>query len=41
MLADTLSDRETYIPALDHFTAVKEKVGWTWAFERQWLFYKL
>ena len=32
---------ETYIPALDYFTAVKEKVGWTWAFERQWLFYKL
>jgi hypothetical protein len=32
---------ETYIPALDYFTAVKEKVDWTWAFERQWLFYKL
>ncbi len=32
---------ETYIPALDYFTAVKEKVGWSWAFERQWLFYKL
>lgn len=32
---------ETYIPALDYFTAVKEPVGWRWAFERQWLFYKL
>ncbi|WP_442886713.1 hypothetical protein [Congregicoccus parvus] len=32
---------ETYIPALDYFTAVKEPVDWTWAFERQWLFYKL
>ena len=32
---------ETYIPALDYFTAVKEPVSWTWAFERQWLFYKL
>jgi len=32
---------ETYIPALDYFTAIKEKVDWTWAFERQWLFYKL
>jgi hypothetical protein len=32
---------ETYIPALDYFTAVKEPVRWTWAFERQWLFYKL
>ena len=32
---------ETYIPALDYFTAVKELVDWTWAFERQWLFYKL
>ena len=32
---------ETYIPALDYFTAVKEPVTWTWAFERQWLFYKL
>ncbi len=32
---------ETYIPALDYFTAVKESVNWKWAFERQWLFYKL
>ncbi|HEY0945650.1 MAG TPA: hypothetical protein VGD81_10295 [Opitutaceae bacterium] len=32
---------ETYIPALDYFTAVNEPVDWTWAFQRQWLFYKL
>jgi hypothetical protein len=32
---------ETYIPALDYFTAIAEPVKWTWAFERQWLFYKL
>jgi hypothetical protein len=32
---------ETYIPALDYFTAVKDTVNWKWAFERQWLFYKL
>jgi hypothetical protein len=32
---------ETYIPALDYFTAVKEPVNWKWAFQRQWLFYKL
>lgn len=32
---------ETYIPALDYFTAIEEPVDWTWAFERQWLFYKL
>lgn len=32
---------ETYIPALDYFTATKEPIGWKWAFERQWLFYKL
>jgi hypothetical protein len=32
---------ETYIPALDYFTAVKDAVNWTWAFQRQWLFYKL
>ncbi|MBN1972069.1 MAG: hypothetical protein JW787_00400 [Sedimentisphaerales bacterium] len=32
---------ETYIPALDYFTAVKQPVNWKWAFERQWLFYKL
>jgi hypothetical protein len=32
---------ETYIPALDYFTAVEAPVDWRWAFERQWLFYKL
>ena len=32
---------ETYIPALDYFTAVKGPVKWRWAFQRQWLFYKL
>jgi hypothetical protein len=32
---------ETYVPALDYFTAVKDPVDWKWAFERQWLFYKL
>ena len=32
---------ETYIPALDYFTAVKDPVDWTWAFQRQWLWYKL
>ncbi len=32
---------ETYIPALDYFTGTKEPVTWTWAFQRQWLFYKL
>jgi hypothetical protein len=32
---------ESYIPALDYFTAVEEPVDWTWAFQRQWLFYKL
>jgi len=37
---------ETYIPALDYFTAgthtaLKEPVDWKWAFQRQWLFYKL
>ncbi|MBN1636398.1 MAG: hypothetical protein JW920_07785, partial [Deltaproteobacteria bacterium] len=32
---------ETYIPARDYFTAVEKPVDWTWAFERQWLFYKL
>jgi len=30
---------ETYIPALDYFTAL-ENVNWTYAFERQWMFYK-
>ena len=32
---------ETYIPALDYFTALDEPVDWRWAFERQWLFYTL
>ena len=32
---------ETYIPALDYFTSTDKSVDWTWAFERQWLFYKL
>ena len=32
---------ETYIPALDYFTAVDAPVRWKWAFERQWLFYEL
>jgi hypothetical protein len=32
---------ETYIPALDYFTDSQEPVAWKWAFERQWLFYKL
>ena len=32
---------ETYIPALDFFTAIKDPVDWKWAFQRQWLFYKL
>jgi len=32
---------ECYIPALDYFTAQKGAVDWTWAFERQWLFYQL
>jgi hypothetical protein len=32
---------ETYIPALDYFTASDQPVDWKWAFERQWLFYKL
>ncbi len=32
---------ESYIPALDYFTATKDPVDWKWAFERQWLFYKL
>ncbi len=31
---------ETYIPALDYFTRL-EHPQWRWAFERQWLFYKL
>jgi hypothetical protein len=32
---------ETYIPALDYFTASERPVSWKYAFERQWLFYKL
>lgn len=32
---------ETYIPALDYFTASRQPVDWKYAFERQWLFYKL
>ena len=32
---------ETYIPALDYFTAVDDPVDWKWAFQRQWLYYKL
>ncbi|HET7809846.1 MAG TPA: hypothetical protein VFL16_04670, partial [Steroidobacteraceae bacterium] len=31
---------ETYIPALDYFSALAHP-QWRWAFERQWLFYKL
>lgn len=32
---------ETYIPALDYFTDTDQPVDWSYAFERQWLFYKL
>jgi hypothetical protein len=32
---------EGYIPALDYFTAVPDRVDWQWAFQRQWLFYEL
>ena len=32
---------ETYIPAKDYFTTPGGPVDWTYAFERQWLFYKL
>lgn len=32
---------ETYIPAKDYFTALTDPVDWKYAFERQWLFYKL
>jgi hypothetical protein len=32
---------ETYLPALDYFTAIEQRVDWRWAFQRQWLFYKL
>ena len=31
---------ETYIPALDYFTAA-DRPPWKWAFQRQWLFYAL
>ncbi|GAB3543012.1 glycoside hydrolase family 20 zincin-like fold domain-containing protein [Spirosoma fluminis] len=32
---------ETYIPAKDYFTKPGTPVDWRYAFERQWLFYKL
>ena len=32
---------ETYIPAKDYFTKPGMKVNWKYAFERQWLFYKI
>lgn len=32
---------ETYIPAKDYFTSLNGAVDWTYAFQRQWLFYKL
>jgi hypothetical protein len=32
---------ETYIPAKDYFTKDQAAVNWKYAFERQWLFYKL
>lgn len=32
---------ESYIPAKDYFTAVKDPVNWQFAFQRQWLFYQL
>ena len=32
---------ETYIPAKDYFTRLRGKVGWKYAFQRQWLFYEL
>ncbi len=32
---------ETYIPAKDYFTADMASANWRWAFERQWLYYKL
>lgn len=32
---------ETYIPAKDYFTKPDIPVDWRYAFERQWLFYKL
>ncbi len=32
---------ECYIPAKDYFTKLTGRVNWKYAFERQWLFYKL
>jgi hypothetical protein len=32
---------ETYIPAKDYFTKDSSNLSWQYAFERQWLFYKL
>lgn len=32
---------ETYIPAKDYFTKAGITVNWKYAFERQWLFYKI
>ncbi|GAA4420641.1 hypothetical protein GCM10023187_56040 [Nibrella viscosa] len=32
---------ECYIPAVDYFTKPGQQVDWTYAFQRQWLFYKL
>ncbi|MDP3673754.1 MAG: hypothetical protein Q8R44_01460 [Novosphingobium sp.] len=32
---------ENYIPARDYFTVAGGPVDWSYAFERQWLFYKL
>jgi hypothetical protein len=32
---------ETYIPAKDYFTKIDAAVDWQYAFQRQWLFYKL
>jgi hypothetical protein len=32
---------ETYIPAVDYFTQTTKPVSWRYAFERQWLFYKI
>lgn len=32
---------ETYIPAKDYFTKPDPSINWKYAFERQWLFYKL
>jgi hypothetical protein len=32
---------ETYIPAKDYFTKPSKAINWKYAFERQWLFYKI